>query len=132
MWQPRKEMDLNCLVKRWTSEDRGTSAKLQLDYILAKKKWRNSVLKAVAYSLFSSLGSDHRVVSMKVRLNLQVSKHQTKRPQHNWKLIAARQDFQAQYNIEVRNRFQLLEDEECKDPSERNQEFIAANEIDRG
>ena len=65
---------------------------------------------------------------MNVRLSLLVHKRQTKRPQYNWKLFVAIQDLQVQYSIDVGNRFQILEYEECKDPSERYQKFIAANE----
>ena len=115
------------LGKRWTFQDRGTKAKRQLDYLLVRKKWRNSILNAEAYSSFSSLGSDHRVVSMRVRLSLRAPKPRTKQPLYDWKLFAAKPDLQAQYNIEVRNRFHLLEDEECRDPTERYQRFIAAN-----
>ncbi|XP_060771655.1 craniofacial development protein 2-like [Neoarius graeffei] len=64
--------------KRWTFQDRGTKAKCQLDYLLVRKKWRNSILNAEAYNSFSSLGSDHRVVGMKVRLSLRVPKRHTK------------------------------------------------------
>ena len=46
----------------------------QLDYILVRRKWRNSILNAEPYSTFSSVGSDHRVVSIKVRMSLRVPK----------------------------------------------------------
>ena len=67
------------LGKRWTFLDRASLAKRQLDYILVRQKWRNSVLNAEAYNGFESLGSDHRVVSMKVRLSLRVPRQQSKR-----------------------------------------------------
>ena len=35
----------------------------QLDYIIFRKKWRNSVKDSRAYSSFNSVGSDHRIVS---------------------------------------------------------------------
>ncbi|ELU10200.1 hypothetical protein CAPTEDRAFT_65122, partial [Capitella teleta] len=60
--------------KRWTFLDRCTRAKRQLDYILVRKKWRNSVLNAEPYHTFCTVGSDHRVVSMRVRLSLRVPK----------------------------------------------------------
>ena len=46
----------------------------QLDYILVRKKWQNSVKDCPAYSSFSSVGSDHRIVSAKVKLSFRVSK----------------------------------------------------------
>lgn len=74
--------------KRWTFMNRVTESKRQLDYILVRKKWRNSVLNAEAYNCFASIGSDHRVVSMKVRLSLRVPKQQPRRTHYNWKCLA--------------------------------------------
>ncbi|XP_033968473.1 craniofacial development protein 2-like, partial [Pseudochaenichthys georgianus] len=58
--------------KRWTQVDRATGMLRQLDYILVRQKWRNSILNAEPYSTFSSVGSDNSVVSMRVRLSLRV------------------------------------------------------------
>ena len=44
--------------------------KYQLDYILIRQKWSNSITNVEAYSTFSSIGSDYRIVSSKVRLSL--------------------------------------------------------------
>ena len=53
----------------------------------------------------------------------------TKVPEYGRKLFSSSRDLQTQCSIEVRNQFQLLEDGECRDPSYRCHEFIAANEI---
>ena len=42
----------------------------KLDYILIRKKWINSNTNMEAYSSFSSTGSDHIIVSSKIRLRL--------------------------------------------------------------
>ena len=47
--------------------------KYQLDYILIRKKWRNSITNVEAYSTFSSIGSD-RIISSKVRLSIRVNR----------------------------------------------------------
>ncbi|KAJ8397371.1 hypothetical protein AAFF_G00439200 [Aldrovandia affinis] len=60
--------------KRWIFQDRATGMLRQLDYILVMCKWRNSVTNTETYSTFNSVGSDHRVVSMRVRLSLRVPK----------------------------------------------------------
>ncbi|XP_022109772.1 craniofacial development protein 2-like [Acanthaster planci] len=52
--------------------DNGTGIIRQFDYILVRRKWRNSILNAEPFSSFASVGSDHRVVSMKVSLSLRV------------------------------------------------------------
>ncbi|KAK1901071.1 Craniofacial development protein 2 [Dissostichus eleginoides] len=41
--------------KRWTFQDRATGMLRQLDYILVRQKWRNSILNAEPYSTFSSV-----------------------------------------------------------------------------
>ena len=46
----------------------------QLDYILFRKKWQNSIKRCRSFSLFSTVGSDHRIVSANVKLSLRVSK----------------------------------------------------------
>ena len=57
----------------WTFEyPNGNRA--QLDYLIFRKKWQNSVRDSRAYSSFSSVGSDHRIVSARVKLSLRVSK----------------------------------------------------------
>ena len=63
----------NKLNKLWTYMD-PCCRKYQLDYILMRKKWRNSIINVEAYIIFSSIGSDHRIVSSKVRLSLQANR----------------------------------------------------------
>ncbi|ELU18633.1 hypothetical protein CAPTEDRAFT_209188 [Capitella teleta] len=109
--------------KRWTFLDRCTRAKRQLDYILVRKKWRNSVLNAEPYHTFCTVGSDHRVVSMRVRPSLRVPKpiHKVR---YDWKLFSASDELQKQYTVEVKNRFEVLE---IEDANERYQRFVEAN-----
>ena len=64
--------------KLWTFKDRATDSLRQLDYILIRKKWRNSLMDAEAYNSFSTVGSDHRVVCTRLKLSLWVSKHTRK------------------------------------------------------
>ena len=112
--------------KRWTFRDRASGTVRQLDYILVRQKWRNSVLNAEPYNTFSSVGSDHRVVSMRVRLSLRVPKPSPK-IRHDWKAFAADPDLQARYTVEVRNRFQLLD--MGAEPSSEYSRFVEANEV---
>lgn len=110
--------------KRWTFLDRCTKAKRQLDYILVRKKWRNSVLNAEPYHTFCTVGSDHRVVSMRVRLSLRVPKP-SHRTRYDWKLFSASHELQEQYTVEVRNRFGVLGGGE--DANGKYQRFVEAN-----
>ena len=115
--------------KRWTFRDRASGTVRQLDYILVRQKWRNSVLNAEPYSTFSSVGSDHRVVAMRVRLSLRVPKPSPKIRQ-DWKAFAADPDLQARYTVEVRNRFQQL-DRDAEPSSEYNRFVVAHEEATR-
>ncbi|XP_033637877.1 uncharacterized protein LOC117298668 [Asterias rubens] len=99
--------------------------KYQIDFILARKKWRNSVMNTEAYSTFSSVGSDHRIVTAKFRLSLRAPRrHQRMQIKYDWYALANNTALQEQYTVEVKNRFQLLPDE-C--PTERYARFIEAN-----
>ncbi|XP_030839582.1 uncharacterized protein LOC115923289 [Strongylocentrotus purpuratus] len=111
--------------KLWTYISPGGS-KCQLDYILIRKKWRNSLNNVEAYSIFASVGSDHRIVSARVRLSLRKSKTLAKGKQHDWKLLSTDNHLQKLYSIEVRNRFQPLEKEE-ESATERYERFITAH-----
>ena len=104
-----------------TFEDRSTKTRRQLDYILVRRKWRNCVLNAEPYNSFHTIGSDHRIVFMKIRLSLRPSP----RARYDWKAFSSGPDLQAMYTVEVCNRFQMIGEE---DPSERYQRFIEANE----
>ena len=61
-----------------------SSRKAQVDYIMVNKKWNNSVLNYQSYNTFSSLGSDHRVVTMKMKLSFCQSKLVSRRKNYDW------------------------------------------------
>ena len=58
------------LGKLWTYINPG-GYNYQIDYIIIRKKWTNSLLNAEPYNSFSSIGSDHRIMSARIRLSLQ-------------------------------------------------------------
>ena len=58
----------------WTYMD-PSGRNYQLDYILIRKKWINSNTNVEVYSSFSSTGSDHRIVSSKIRLRLRSNRN---------------------------------------------------------
>ena len=63
----------------WTFEY-PTGGRAQLDYLVFRKKWKNSVRDAGAYSTFSSVSSDHRVISAILKLSLRVPKQAVSHP----------------------------------------------------
>ena len=108
--------------KLWTFKS-PTDTLYQLDYILIRRKWRNSLLNAEAYSSFCSVGSDHRVVCAKIRLSLRTAK-QAKKIRYDWKRFASSPDIQQVYTVEVSNRFQALEED---DNGTSYEKFVEAN-----
>ena len=95
--------------KLWTFEY-PNGAKAQLDYVLIRRKWQNSVKECRPYSSFSSIGSDHRIVTADVKLSLRVSKKSPPNPMKSidWKKVSSDKDLSSQYAVNVFNRFQEL------------------------
>ena len=61
------------------------NSKVQIDYILIKKKWVNSALNCETLSSFEGVSSDHEIVSAKIRLVQYRNKKQTvKTTRHDW------------------------------------------------
>ena len=63
----------------------------QIDFILCRKRWRNSIMDSQAHSSSDPVGSDHRIVCVKLRLSVIAKKHPSK-PRLNWDAIATNQD----------------------------------------
>ena len=112
--------------KLWTYIGPG-GHKAQLDYIITRCKWRNSVLNCEAYNSFANVGSDHRVVTAKIKLSLKAnSKAPTRRTTYDWKVFAKDPTLQEKYSVEVRNRFSALADEN-QTATEQYGHFIQVN-----
>ncbi|XP_062577713.1 uncharacterized protein LOC134239565 [Saccostrea cucullata] len=110
--------------KLWTFKCRASNTLKQLDYILVRQKWRNSVHNAEAYNSFSTVKSDHRIVSAKIKLSLRTSKTAQK-VKYDWKQFSSNTELQKKYTVAVKNRFQILMDESN---SERYEKFVKANQ----
>ena len=109
--------------KLWTHKNKGSGRTTQLDYILVRKKWRNSVHNAEAYSSFSTVGSDHRVVTAELQLSLRTAKH-ARKIHYDWERFSASPEIQENYTVAVKNRFQVLEEDNNE---ERYEMFVTAN-----
>ena len=83
-------------------------------------------MNAEAYNTFASVGSDHRIVSAKIRLSLRKSKPMPRKKPYDWKTLSSDGSLQAKYAVEVRNRFKVLEDEE-ETATDKYDRFIKAN-----
>ena len=95
--------------KLWTFQ-LPSGKRTQIDYVLVRKKWKNSIMNCQAYLSFSSVGSDHRVVSCTIRLSLRQSKKPIRNPMKeiDWKYVYATPEVSSAFTLEVRNRFDAL------------------------
>ena len=112
--------------KRWTYEG-PKGDRHMLDYVLVNSKWINSVKNTETYSSFASVGSDHRVVTMEVRLSLRVTKSPTPKTCYDWKLLRHDQDLQSKFNAELRNRFDHL----CNETTSATEQYNALVEANK-
>lgn len=114
--------------KLW-SYQHPSGSKSQIDYILVRNKWRNSVRNAQSYSSFSSVGSDHRVVSCHVTLSLRSSKKPKSDPMKtiDWQQLYTNSDLRSTYAVEVKNRFDMLSKPD-DDLENKYQTLIKANQ----
>ena len=98
--------------KMWTHLSDGTLNKGQIDYILIRRKWKNSLKNTEVYNTFQSLGSDHRVVVSKVKVSFRKSRRPPKRVHYDYSALKVDAELQNRYAVEVRNRFSCLVEEE--------------------
>ena len=105
-----------------------SGVRAQLDNVLVRKKWRNSVNNAEAYNSFASIGSDHRIVTAKIRLSLRADSRATpKKVKYDWSKLATDPDLQDRYTLEIRNRYSILAENNDGDQSQKYNYLIQAN-----
>ena len=112
--------------KRWTFTD-PKGEHHQLDYIMVNTKWRNSVRNVEPYSSFASVGSDHRIVTMRLKLSLRAPNAAATRASFEWRLLRNDKNLQTLYSVEIRNRFSSLQ-AEGSTATEKYKAFTEANE----
>ena len=110
--------------KLWTYTYANNS-KAQTDYVFINKKWKNSAMNCEAYSSFKGLSSDHRIVTAKLRLSLRKNATRIATTKHyNWALLNNR-DIRDKYVLELRNRFQTLQEKTEKGtPNDEYENFV--------
>ena len=110
--------------KLWTHTS-PNKEKSQIDYILINNKWKNSALNCEAYSTSCTVGSDHRIVTAKVRLSLRQSKSSSKKNiRYDWNLLLTDNNIKDRYTVEVRNQYQALQDLEGNEDANKVYENI--------
>ena len=81
-----------------------------------------------AYFSFEGVSSDHRIVTAKVRLSLRKNATRTVTTKHyDWVLLNNR-DIRDKYALELRNRFETLQEKEEKNtPNDEYENFVEAH-----
>ena len=111
--------------KLWTFISDMSGAKSQIDFILVNKKWKNSVKNTEAYSSFSSMGSDHRLLTSRVKLSLRTTKSIPRKKTYDWNTLR-NSELQNLYTVTVKNRYAELSTE-SDDATESYGKFVQAN-----
>ncbi|XP_063694379.1 uncharacterized protein LOC134826046 [Bolinopsis microptera] len=98
--------------KIWTYED-PKRAKHQIDFVLWRKKWANSVKNCQAYNIMQTVGSDHRIVTCFVQASYRVNKTPARDPLRSidWTPLIHDSNMKHQYAVEVKNRYSALLEE---------------------
>ncbi|CAM4934583.1 unnamed protein product [Rotaria socialis] len=95
--------------RSWTWLHPNGKSKAQIDHILINGKWLNSIRNVRAYNTVE-LNSDHRIVSAKLSISLRAPKqNKNKRIKFDWNKLKTNSVLQAQFNIEVQNRYEILQ-----------------------
>ena len=104
-----------------------SGSKTQVDYILVNRKWKNSVKNCEAYNTFSSTGSDHRVLTAKIKLSLRAPRAPLQ-VRYDWSTLKD-PDVALKYSVSVHNRYQALcSNEENQSATTDYAHFVKAHE----
>ena len=93
----------------WTWEHPNMRNKAQIDHILVRKKWANSVRKCRAYSSVE-IDSDHRMVTANIKISLRTPKKHPTSPTPDFSALQNSAELQQLYSVEISNRFAALAD----------------------
>ena len=99
--------------RKWTWKSPGGQFRNQIDYIAIGKRFRNAVKYSKTYP-GADCGSDHNPVVCKLAIRLRKLKSTYKSPQLHYSCLQTDQDMRNQYNIAVKNRFEVLRNDKCK------------------
>ena len=111
----------------WT-HDSPNGTKAQLDYIIINKKWQNSAKNCRSYNSFVTVGSDHRIVTAKIRLTLRANK---KKPasttRHDWTSLRNDNEISNQFIVSLKNKYAALQvDDTLESATSRYKKFETA------
>ena len=84
--------------------------KTQVDYIiLINRRWKNSLNNNETYNSFGSIGSDHRLVTAKLKMTFRKSKTPKKNKLYDWSHLKNNPELQELHTVTVKNHFNELQ-----------------------
>ena len=90
-------------------------------------KWKNSLKNCQAYSSFARIGSDHCILSAKLRLSLRSKAVTPRKENYDWSLLKSDQVLPNRNSIQLHNRFSIIQNELKDTIDDKYQNFITAN-----
>ena len=101
----------------------------QLDYMMIKKKWINSVQNCEAYHSLEGISTNHRIVSLGIKLSLRANKKKSNtKIAYNWENLISNEDLQNQFSTSLRNRYNILQHEDTSESTNNAyQNFVKAH-----
>ena len=94
----------------YTWKSPGDGYRNQIDYLMINERYKNSIKNAYTYP-GADINSDHILLVMKMKLKLKIP-HKNNRQEKADLQLLKKEDIQAQYAIEVKNRYDILLREE--------------------
>ena len=103
------------------------NTKVQIDYVLINKKWKNTAMNCEAYSSFEGVSTDHRIVTAKILLNLRKNaKRKATTKHYDWTLL--NRDIRDKCVLELRNTYETLQEKtEKSTPNDEYENFVNAH-----
>ncbi|GFS05060.1 reverse transcriptase [Elysia marginata] len=92
--------------RRWTWSSPGDRSRNQIDFILMKQRFRNSIQYAKAM-LGADCGSDHNPVVCQIKLKLKAFKKAKRSPRYQFEALK-KDEIRERYNVLVKNKFETL------------------------
>ena len=90
----------------YTWKSPGDGYRNQIDYLMINERYKNSIKNAYTYP-GADINSDHILLVMKMKLKLKIP-HKNNRQEKADLQLLKKEDIQAQYAIEVKNRYDIL------------------------
>ena len=81
-------------------------------------------LNAQAYNSFTSIGSDHRIVTATIRISLRANSRAFQKKKYDWNQLKTNPDLQDKNTVEIRNQYEVLPMNEGDDKQTQKYSYL--------